>query len=63
MYMYNVNFTFFDIVHVHLLRNVHVHFTTSVFLTLYMYISCLKNVHVQLDNFSIPMLNGTCVTY
>ena len=26
------------------------------FLTLYMYISCLKNVHVQLDNFSIPML-------
>ena len=27
----------FDIVHVHFLRNVHVHFTTSLFLTLYMY--------------------------
>ena len=44
----------FDIirVHVNFLRNAHVHFTTTVFLTLYMYTSCLKNVHVQFDNFS-----------
>ena len=42
----------FDIVHVHFLRNVHVHFTTSLFLTLNMYSSCFKNVHVQFDNFS-----------
>ena len=46
----------FDIVHAHFLRNVHVHFTTLLFLTLYMYSSCFKNVHVQLDNFFTPRL-------
>ena len=35
------------------LRNVHVHFTTAIFLTLYMYVLfCFNIAHAQLDNFS-----------